>query len=127
MFLRLGLFRRSREVERLDFGLRSFGVDARAVPDAVKFTVVKLIKDATGQRVADEASCHIASELLAYCMMGDTTFATINDPDQVVSAQARIGDALAEPDGTDAQLILLSLHAGLIDPEVVERFEIAAD
>ncbi len=71
-----GLFGRAAELERLDLALRAAGLHPRAIPDAVKLTTVKLLK---------------------------------------------------EGHGTDAGLVLLTMHAGLIHPNVVERHQLTME
>ena len=45
----------------------------------------------------------------------------------MLEAEQRIEAALEAGDGFDAEIVLLALHAKLINPDVVERFGLAAD
>ncbi len=118
----LGIFGRSRELQRLDQAVRAVGLHPRLVPDAVQLTTVKLLAEAgTGQRAYDAAA-----EMLAYCMLGPEVFAGDNGADLTAAVETRIEAALEAGDSLDARLVLLVLHAGVIQPQVVERYEIEA-
>ncbi|MCZ6605210.1 MAG: hypothetical protein O7A03_08700 [Alphaproteobacteria bacterium] len=122
MFGIFELFGRSREIQGLDQAVRAVGLDARAVPDAVKFTTVRRIKAAG--LPADARNYARAAELLGYSMLGATAFREANDERLTGAVEARIEAALGETDGLDAQLLLLTLHAGIIQASVIERYEL---
>ena len=65
-----------------------------------------------------------AAELLAYCMIGAEAFGGANDSDLASAIERRIDAALASPASLDAQLVLLTLHAKIIQPSVVHQFQI---
>ncbi len=118
----LGIFGRSRELQRLDQAVRAVGLHPRLVPDAVQLTTVKLLAESgIGQRAYDAAA-----EMLAYCMLGPQVFAGDNGADLTAAVETRIEAALEAGDSLDARLVLLVLHAGVIQPQVVERYEIEA-
>ncbi len=118
----LGIFGRSRELRQLDQAVRAVGLHPRLVPDAVQLTTVKLLAEAaTGQRAYDAAA-----EMLAYCMLGPQVFTDDNGADLTVAVETRLEAALEAGDSLDARLVLLVLHAGVIQPQVVERYEIEA-
>ncbi len=118
----LGIFGRSRELQRLDQAVRAVGLHPRLVPDAVQLTTVKLLAEAgTGQRAYDAAA-----EMLAYCMLGPQVFAGDNGAERTAAVETRLEAALEAGDSLDARLVLLVLHAGVIQPQVVERYEIEA-
>ncbi len=122
MFGFLGIFGRSRELRQLDQAVRAVGLHPRLVPDAVQLTTVKLLAEAaTGQRAYDAAA-----EMLAYCMLGPEVFAGDNGADLTAAVETRLEAALEAGDSLDARLVLLVLHAGVIQPRVVERYEIEA-
>ncbi len=122
MFGFLGIFGRSRELRQLDQAVRAVGLHPRLVPDAVQLTTVKLLAEAgTGQRAYDAAA-----EMLAYCMLGPEVFAGDNGADLTAAVETRLEAALEAGDSLDARLVLLVLHAGVIQPQVVERYEIEA-
>jgi len=119
-----GIFGRSQDLRRLDQALRSVDVHPRLVPEAVKLTVVNLLKDhAIGDEPAPQ-SYRAASELVGYCMIGAEAFAAANDTHLTLQVERRIDAALLSGDSLDAQLILLTLHAGVIQPSVVDHFHL---
>ena len=118
----LGIFGRSRELQRLDQAVRAVGLHPRLIPDAVQLTTVKLLAEAgTGQRAYDAAA-----EMLAYCMLGPRVFAGDNGADLTVAVETRLEAALEAGDSLDARLVLLALHAGVIQAQVVERYRLEA-
>lgn len=124
-----GIFGRSQDLRRLDQALRSVDVHPRLVPEAVKLTVVNLLKDhAIGSEPAPQ-SYRAAAELVGYCMIGADAFANSNNDQLALQVERRIDAALLSGDNLDAQLILLTLHSRVIQPSVVNRFDLesAAD
>jgi hypothetical protein len=121
-----GIFGRSADLRQLDQALRSVDVHPRLVPEAVKLTAVALLKDhAIGPEPAPQAY-RAAAEILAYCMIGADAFAGANDDDLAHAVERRIEAALDKPAGLDAQLVLLTLHAKVIQPSVVHQFELGS-
>jgi len=119
-----GIFGRSADLRQMDQALRSVDVHPRLVPEAVKLTAVALLKDhAIGPEPAPQAY-RAAAEILAYCMIGAEGFAGANDSDLASAVERRIEAALEQPAGLDAQLVLLTLHAKIIQPSVVHQFEL---
>ena len=119
-----GIFGRSADLRQLDQALRSVDVHPRLVPEAVKLTAVALLKDhAIGPEPAPQAY-RAAAEILAYCMIGAEAFAGTNGDDLTFAVERRIEAALEKPEGLDAQLVLLTLHAKVIQPSVVHQFEL---
>ena len=119
-----GIFGRSADLRQLDQALRSVDVHPRLVPEAVKLTAVALLKDhALGPEPAPQAY-HAAAKILAYCMIGADAFAGANDADLCRAVERRIEAALDAPQSLDAQLVLLTLHANVIQPSVVHQFEL---
>jgi hypothetical protein len=115
-----GIFGCSRDLQRLDQALRSVGLNPRIVPEAVKLTTLKLLGEA-GAR-PDPTSCAVAAELLGYCMLGAQDFTKCNDPNLTEAVEVRLAAALEAGDNLDARVVLLTLHAGVIQPSVVERY-----
>ena len=115
-----GIFGRSHELRRLDQALQGVGLNPRAVPDAVKLTTLKLLGEA-GVR-ADPASYTATGALLGYCVLGTQGFAEENDPSLTEAVEARLAAALEAGDSLDARLVLLTLHAKVIRPSVVDRY-----
>jgi hypothetical protein len=119
-----GLFGRSREMQRLDQTLREAGLHPRLVPDAIKLTALKLLKEA-GLAADREAEAE-AARLVAYCMLGAENYAEANGPDPAREAARRLEAALHAGDSLDARLVLLTLHAGVIEAGLVERHGLEA-
>jgi hypothetical protein len=122
-----GLFGRAAELERLDLALRAAGLHPRAVPDAVKLTTAKLLKEAGGGAVPDQRACAAAAALLGYCVLGPQAFTAANGAAQTEAVEMRLAAACESGRGTDARLVLLTMHAGLIHPNVVERHQLTME
>jgi hypothetical protein len=125
----MGIFGRSSDLRRLDQELRAVDLHPKMVPEAIKLTVCALLKDAAANDDPPPQAYSHAAEILAYCMVGAEGFAGANDVARALAVERRIDMALITGDSLDAQLVLLALHAGVIQPSVVERFalESAAD
>lgn len=122
-----GIFGRSEDLRQFDRALRSVDMHPRTVPEAVKLAAVNLLKDnAIGDEPAPQ-SYRAAAEVIAYCMIGAEAFAGANDAGLAAQVEQRIGAALEAGTTLDAQLILLTLHAGVIQPDVVRRFDLSAE
>ena len=115
-----GIFGRSRDLQHLDQALLGVGLNPRLVPEAVKLTTLKLLGQ-TGARL-DPASCAAAAELLGYCVLGAQGFTECNDPSLTEAVEVRLTAALVAGDNLDAQVVLLTLHAGVIQPSVIGRY-----
>lgn len=121
-----GLFGRSGDLRELDAALRSADLHPALVPEGVKLTIVNLMKD----HWPDEPPAHAyppVAELFAYCVAGPEPFERANGRERLVDAERRLETALDVPDGFDAGIVLLALHAKLISADVVERFGIASE
>jgi hypothetical protein len=125
MFGFLGRFGRARELRQLDDALRAVDLHPALVPDAVELAVVRLLAAETGGSQAPDYAA--AAELIGYCMIGAEAFAGANDDALAEAVETRIDAAIARGDGLDAQLLLLLLHAGVVQPSVIERFGLAID
>lgn len=122
----LGIFGRSRHLRRLEQRLHQLDLHPKLVPDAVKLTVMKQLMETYGSEPR-EAAIDRAAELLAYCVLGEATFADRNGEELAEAADRRIALALESGDGLDARLILLALYAGLAHPDVVDRHGLRAE
>jgi hypothetical protein len=119
-----GIFGRSADLRQMDQALRAVDVHPKLVPEAVKLTAVALLKDhAIGPEPAPQ-SYRAAAEIIAYCMIGADGFHGANGDDATHAVERRIEAALEKPDGLDAQLVLLTMHAKIIQPSVVHQFEL---
>jgi hypothetical protein len=122
-----GIFGRSGDLRQFDEALRGLDVHPKLVPEAVKLTAVKLIKQhAIGPEPAPQAY-RAAAEIVGYCMIGEEAFIGGNDEVLAGQVERRIEAALDVGDSLDAQLVLLTVHAKVIQPSVVHRFGIEAD
>ena len=92
MFSFFGLFGRSREQQRLDHALRDAGIHPRLVPEAIKLTTLKLLKE-SGEQAADH-ECAAAAEILVYCLLGPGVYAEQNGGIRTDAAEARIEAAI---------------------------------
>lgn len=122
----LGLFGRSGDLRELDAALRAADLHPALVPEGVKLTIVNLMKDRWPDEPPAEAYPPVA-KLFAYCVAGPDPFEQANGPTGLLDAERRIEQALEDPGGFDAGIVLLALHAKLISAEVVERFGLATD
>jgi hypothetical protein len=118
----LGRFGRSSDLRQLDEALRGLDLHPNLVPEPVKITVVNLLKDHAGDTTPQATAYGQAAQIVAYCMVGADGFAGANGEAAMRGVEARIEAALKSGDSLDAQLILLTLHAEVIQPSVVERF-----
>ena len=97
------------------------------VPEAVKLTVVNLLKDdAIGDEPAPR-SYRSAAELLAYSMIGAEGFAGANETALAFQVEQRIERAMAQGDTMDAQLVMVVMVAKVIQPSVVEHFALTRE
>lgn len=119
-----GRFGRARDLRHLDDELRSAGLHPALASDAVKMTVIRLLKTAHG-----DASPHItdAAALVAYCTLGPRPYAEANGADRAQAVERRIHKAVAAESGLDAEIVLLAIHADIIHPDVVEGFGLDVD
>lgn len=118
-----GIFGRSAELRELDKALRAVDLHPNLVPEAIKLTVVKLMREPDG---ADPplSAYREAAAMVAYCMVGAEAFAAGNGAGLAAQIEERIDAALDEGEGLDAKLLLLMLHARVMQPSVVETFQL---
>lgn len=119
-----GIFGRSGDLRQFDQALRSVDVHPRLVPEAVKLTVCALLKDRAGGAEPPPQTYRPAAEIVGYCMIGPEAFAGANDVELTLAVERRIEAALVSGDSLDAQFVLLTLHARIIQPSVVARFDL---
>jgi len=108
-----GLFGRAREIQALDAAIRAEGLHPRLVPDAVKMTVVRLVKSEGLEDVTP------AAPLLVQCIIGPEDHVDAVGPERAADVSARLDDAVETGDSLDARLVLLCMTAGIIHPDVV--------
>jgi hypothetical protein len=117
-----GIFGRSGDLRQLDQALRAVDLHPKLVPEAVKLTVCALLKDHAASDDPAPVAYRSAAEIVGYCLIGAEAFAGANNVELALAVERRIEAALMAGDSLDAQLVLLTLHARVIQPSVVERF-----
>lgn len=118
----MGVFGRSSDLRQFDQALRSVDLHPKLVSEAVKLTVCALLKDQANSDDPPATAYRPAAEIVAYCMLGENGFAGANGSELTEAVERRIEAALVAGDSLDAQLVLLMLHARVVQPSVVERF-----
>lgn len=120
-------FGRTSELQTLDQALKDVGLPKRALPDAVKYATLRQIKaEMPGGKIPPAAYAD-AAELLGYCALGRDGFLDATDPARTQAVEARMETALAMTDSLDARLILLTLHADVIQASVVHTFDLSVE
>jgi hypothetical protein len=121
----LGMFGRSGDLRQLDQALRGADLHPALVPEGVKLTLVNLMKDRWPGEPPGPAYWDVA-RLLSYCIAGPDLFERSNGLQGRLDAERRIEAALETGDSFDAQIVLMTLHAKLINADVVERYGLSA-
>jgi hypothetical protein len=119
-----GRFGRSAELREFDRALRSVDLHPNLVPEAMKLTAVRLLAEHAGAEEPAPQSYRAAAEIIAYCMIGAEAFAGANEPELATKVERRIEAALDSGTNIDAKLVLLTLHARVIQPSVVDYFHL---
>ena len=101
---------------------RMLYMSSSATAEAVKLTAVNLLQDDAGNDDPTPQSYRAAAEIVGYCMIGADAFAGANGEELTRAVERRIEAAMDAGDGLDAQLVLLTLHAKVIQPSVVSHF-----
>jgi hypothetical protein len=121
-----GRFGRSTELREFDKTLRSVDLHPSLVPDAVKLTAVRLLQEDALSGEPAPGSYRDAAEIVAYCTLGADAFVHANGARLASDVERRIEAALESGTSLDAKLVLLTLHAKLIQPSVVDDFKLEA-
>ena len=123
-----GIRGRAKEVYRLDGAVRALGLEPKGIPDSVKLTVLRLLKDAEGGAIADiDASCERIAPVLAYCVLGCDGFDRANGSDATAAVETRLHHAIENGESLDARIAMLTLLANVIEQNVIERFDLRLD
>lgn len=125
MFGLFGRFGRAEELRALDDALAASGLQHRAVPDAVKLTLLRQLQQQAGRKRPDDAALADAAHLLAYLMLGPAGYGETAGDVAAGEADARVAAAAEAGDSPDARVVLLALHAGLVQPDVVARYDLS--
>lgn len=119
------IFGRADGLKALDQALRSFDLHPRIVPEAVKLATIKLMQKASGPGYKlRDADYERAAELLTYSILGRDQFVASNTLAAANLAEQRLEDAIAVGDSLDAELILLTLHSGVIHSSIADQFDV---
>jgi hypothetical protein len=122
-----GRFGRSPALREFDTALRSVDLHPNLVPEAVKLTTVRMLQDDTDRTDPGVHASRAAAEIVAYCMIGADAFAGANGPELAAAVERRIEAALDHGASLDAKLVLLTLHARVIQPSVIDHFGLEVD
>jgi hypothetical protein len=129
--LLLSLFGRARSLERVNSALRGAALQPEGFPEAVRLTLVRLVKDSLGveQRgepreavrgSLDEALAR-ATRLFAYCYLGrrdwDDRFTDTVEQERLLAL------AEAGPEGIEGRVVSLALLSGYGHESLARRFE----
>lgn len=121
-----GLFGRSEDLRRLDEALRAADLHPVLVPEGVKLTLVNLMKDRWPHQEPPQDAYGPVAVLFGYCVAGPDAFGRVHGEAALAAAERRIDMALDRSESLDAEIVLLALHARLINPEIVERYGLSA-
>ena len=91
-----------------------------------QLTTVRLLREHAHDAEPAPDSYRAAAEIIAYCLLGADAFMHANDARLEVDVERRIEAALDVGMSLDAKLVLLTLHAKLIQPSVVDHFRLEA-
>jgi hypothetical protein len=122
-----GIFGRSAELRELDKALRSVDAHPNLVPEAVKLTTVQLLIEDAADVEPTPPSYRSAAKIIAYCLVGADAFAAANDSGLAGEVERRIEAALEVGTNLDAKLVLLMLQAKLVQPSIVEFFQLESE
>jgi hypothetical protein len=122
-----GVFGRSAELRELDKALRSLDLHPNLVPEAIKLTTVQLLRGDATDAEPGPLPYRSAAEIIAYCMIGADAYAGANGSSLAAEVERRIEAALESGTNLDAKLVLLTLHAKVIQPSVVESFQLDSE
>ncbi|MGX8010395.1 hypothetical protein ACVDG8_016245 [Mesorhizobium sp. ORM8.1] len=122
----LGMFGRSGDLRQLDDALRQADLHPALVSEGVKLTLVNLMNDRWPDEPPADAYSS-AAQLCGYCVAGPQVFEQANGSERTQDVERRIEAALEAGDSLDAQIVLMTLHAKLINAEVVERYGLSAE
>ncbi len=123
----MGRFGRSADLRQLDAALHALDLHPALVPEGVKLTIVNLMKDQTDEAEPPPHAYPFTAALIAYCVFGREAFEAANGAGPGLAVEARIEAALVAGQGFDAEMILLAMHAGLIERAVVEEYGLTAE
>lgn len=122
----LGRFGRSEDLRQLDDALRAFDLHPARVPEGAKLALVNLMKDHDPAGEPPGHAYPFTAWLFSYCALGREAFVIANGEEPAATAERRLEAALDAGEGFDADVVLLTLHAKLIHPKLVEQWGLEA-
>jgi len=122
----LGRFGRSEDLRSLDAALRAVDLHPALVPEGVKLAIVNLMKDHDPQGEPPPHAYPFVASFFAFCLIGPENFAGANSEEAAETELARLESAISSGEGLDAELVLLAIHAGLINPALREEYDLSA-
>lgn len=126
MFGLFNMFGRSPDLKALDQVLRDAGLHPGTVPEAVKLTAIRLLRESVASSIP-EAAFKDTGQLLGFCMLGRDQFIASNSIRAADQVEERMEAAIAAGDSLDAKLLLLAVHSGIMTAEVADRFDVETD
>lgn len=119
-----GIFGRSSDLRQLDSALRAADLHPALVPEGVKLAMVNMMKDANGGSFPPADAYGPVADLASYCINGHEAFERSNGKTRTADARHRLQKAAETGQGWDASLVLLMLHASLVDPALRDEFDL---
>ena len=123
----MGRFGRSADLRAFDEGLRRCDVHPSQVVDGVKLAAVRLVQKHGNPDSLPDRAYEDAAALVAFTVLGEGRITELLSEGMAQTLAARVERAAEYPDGLDAELILLALHAGLVAPHVADEFGLSID
>ena len=118
-------FVRAESLKALDQALRDFDLYPRVLPEAVKLAAVRLMQKASdAEYVLRDEDYQRAAELLSYAILGPDQFVASNTLAEARLAEKRLEEAIDSGDSLDAEIVLLTVHSGVVHSKIAEQFEI---
>lgn len=135
MSLISALFGRAKSVERVNRAIRGAGLQPEGFQEAVRFAIVRLVKDRLGlpqrgeprepERATLDESLDRAARLFAYCFLGrkdwEERFTDSEDQERLLAL------AEAAPEGLEGSVVSLALLSGYAHETLAARFEAVVD
>ena len=122
-----GFFGRKKEIHMIDDGLRHSGAYSSSIPDAVKLALYGLAKDRELLQNNAEQVLHDLACFLTYCFLGAEDFEEANGADLSSDMLRRLEMTKVFDESVDADIVLLTLHAGIAHETTAGRFSIEED
>lgn len=121
----LGRFGRSSDLISMDQEFRRCGLHPAQIPEGVKLAAANLVRE--HQPSPSEADYIRAATLMSFVAVGQDNFGETLGAETRGFAAQRLENAFDRPNSLDAQLVLLMLHAKLIQPAMIEAYGLEID